>query len=414
MTTTLQEKKRILVLTPIYPADDIPKGWTPVVHYFTREWVKQGHRVLVVNYQAKFPKVFYWLARLLKGRITSKVGYTVPTMAVTDRKYQMEGVDVYRVCLKKQKPHSRYSQHEIKKALDKTMAYCKELDFQPDAVAAHWSNPQLELMCQLKAHFNVPTCYIAHDAGHFKEFGEDAKRLWDAVDIVGYRSAAIKRRFEITREYIKPSFMCYSGIPASYNDNTKARKFQDVRSIAYVGTLIKRKYPVQIITALTRSAGKDFCISYAGEGQEAEAIKAEAERLGVTENVRLLGRIDRNEVIKLLDETDLFIMISRNETFGLVYLEAMARGCITIASRNEGFDGIIEDGKNGFLCEAGNSDELAEIIERIKQMPPQQRIDISTNAMNTAKELTDGNVAAYYLEQIVKTTTTTSSEPTNL
>lgn len=293
------------------------------------------------------------------------------------------------------------------------MAYCKELDFQPDAVAAHWSNPQLELMCQLKAHFNVPTCYIAHDAGHFKEFGEDAKQLWDAVDIVGYRSAAIKRRFETTREYIKPSFMCYSGIPASYNDNTKARNFQDVRSVAYVGTLIKRKYPVQIITALTRSAGKDFSISYAGEGQEAEAIKAEAERLGVTENVRLLGRIDRNEVIKLLDETDLFIMISRNETFGLVYLEAMARGCITIASRNEGFDGIIENGKNGFLCEAGNSDELAEIIERIKQLTPQQRIEISTNAMNTAKELTDGNVAAYYLEQIVKTTTTTSSGPTS-
>lgn len=402
MTTTLHTKKRILVLTPIYPGDDIPKGWTPVVHYFAREWAKQGHRVLVVNYQARFPKVLYWFARLLKGRITSKVGFTVPHRAVTDRKYQMEGVDVYRMCLKKRKPHSRHSQHEIKKAFLKTMAYCEELDFTPDAIAAHWSNPQLELMCLLKAYFNVPTCYIAHDAGHFEEFGEDAKRLWDAVDMVGYRSAAIKRRFETTLEYVKPSFMCYSGIPACYNHNTKARKFQDVRSVAYVGTLIKRKYPVQIVTALARSAGKDFYISYAGEGQEAEAIRAEAKRLRVTENVRLLGRIGRNEVIELLDETDLFIMISRNETFGLVYLEAMARGCITIASRNEGFDGIIEDGKNGFLCEAGNSDELAEIIERIKLMLPRQRIEISANAMNTAKELTDGNVAAYYLEQIVK------------
>lgn len=34
--------KRILVLTPVYPAQDIPKTDTPVVHYFTREWVKMG------------------------------------------------------------------------------------------------------------------------------------------------------------------------------------------------------------------------------------------------------------------------------------------------------------------------------------------------------------------------------------
>lgn len=46
----MNEVKNILVLTSIYPADDIPKGWTPVVHYFTKEWVKLGHRVLVVNY----------------------------------------------------------------------------------------------------------------------------------------------------------------------------------------------------------------------------------------------------------------------------------------------------------------------------------------------------------------------------
>lgn len=40
-------------------------------------------------------------------------------------------------------------------------------------------------------------------------------------------------------------------------------------------------------------------------------------------------------------------MISRNETFGVVYLEAMAAGCITIASRNVGYDGIIVDRVNG-------------------------------------------------------------------
>ena len=56
------EKKQILVLTPIYPADDIPKGWTPVVHYFAREWVKQGYEVHVINYVANFPRLLYWFS----------------------------------------------------------------------------------------------------------------------------------------------------------------------------------------------------------------------------------------------------------------------------------------------------------------------------------------------------------------
>lgn len=195
--------------------------------------------------------------------------------------------------------------------------------------------------------------------------------------------------------------MCYSGIPASYNDNVVESSYEDVRSAAYVGTQIQRKYPMAIVTVMNNALGKDFLLSYAGEGQEQESIKAEAERLGVADNVRLLGRIERNEVISLLDKSDLFIMISRNETFGLVYLEAMARGCITIASRDEGFDGIIEDGKNSFLCKAGDVEELTAIISKIKAMSPAERRRISENAMATAKELTDENVAKMYLEALM-------------
>ena len=50
------------------------------------------------------------------------------------------------------------------------------------------------------------------------------------------------------------------------------------------------------------------------------------------------------------------------KTFGLVYLEAMARGCITVASRDEGFDGIIQDGVNGFLCKSGDETELVQYL----------------------------------------------------
>lgn len=75
----------------------------------------------------------------------------------------------------------------------------------------------------------------------------------------------------------------------------------------------------------------------------------------------------------------------------------MANGCITIASRNEGIDGIIENGVNGFLCEAGNWMELRKIINHINMLSDEEKQLISTNARKTACKMTDSNVAnAYY------------------
>ena len=113
-----------------------------------------------------------------------------------------------------------------------------------------------------------------------------------------------------------------------------------------------------------------------------------------------LGRIPREKILEEYDKADCMVMISEGEAYGLVYLEAMARGCITVASRNEGFDGVIVDGENGFLCEAGNAQELASIIKRIKTLTPEKRQLVSENAINTAKRLTDENAARLYIENV--------------
>ena len=120
------------------------------------------------------------------------------------------------------------------------------------------------------------------------------------------------------------------------------------------------------------------------------------------DRVHLAGRVQRDLVTQYLDEADCFIMISRREAYGLVYLEAMARGCIAIASRNEGFDGIIRDGENGFLCEAGNAEELASIIRRINAMTAAERQAISENGMKTARRMTDYKMAEEYIGRVLR------------
>jgi glycosyltransferase involved in cell wall biosynthesis len=94
-------------------------------------------------------------------------------------------------------------------------------------------------------------------------------------------------------------------------------------------------------------------------------------------------------------------MISRGEVFGLVYLEAMSRGCITIAGKGEGMEGIIEHGINGFLCEPGNANELASLIKHINTLSAEEKKTISDRARAKATELSDYNVAKNYIENVL-------------
>lgn len=68
----------ILVLTSIYPADDIPNTFTPIPHYFARERVKDGHRVEVINSFSVYPSIYYKAAKLIGTKhIVPFVGYSI-------------------------------------------------------------------------------------------------------------------------------------------------------------------------------------------------------------------------------------------------------------------------------------------------------------------------------------------------
>lgn len=395
----------ILVLTNIYPADDLEHEDTPVVHYFTREWIKMGYNVRVINYPANFPKVFMWGASFIRKNLSSIMGTTVRTYPTTEKEYEWENVKVKRIPLIKFKPHCRYSKQQIGRAFDKTVAYLTKENFKPDCIISHWVNPQLEIMDRLKDIYKCKICYVAHTSTvEFEHIYTDeySQALIDNIDLIGFRSAYIRDAFCRKFCYERRSFQCYSGIPEKYiPEKSIARSFTDIRNFVFVGTLIKRKYPAEIIPALVKAFGKDkFNVTYIGQGAETKRIEKFAQQFGAKENVHCIGYIPRDKVVEELQTNDVFVMISRHETFGLVYLEAMAQGLITIASRKEGFDGIIEHGKNGFLCESGNYEELSELICKIRKMSPDVLRLISDNAIKTARNLTDKRAAQTYIDAV--------------
>ena len=96
-----------------------------------------------------------------------------------------------------------------------------------------------------------------------------------------------------------------------------------------------------------------------------------------------------------------FTLVSTGEVFGMVYIESMLQGCITIASRAGGFDGIIRDGQNGFICEAGNEKELIETYKKIKNLKAAELNQIGNNAIQTALHYSEREVAGNYLNDIL-------------
>ncbi|MCQ2148548.1 MAG: glycosyltransferase family 4 protein, partial [Bacteroidales bacterium] len=346
-----------------------------------------------------------WGASLFKKQLSSLLGATIRTFQATEKEYELDGVKVKRIPLLKTKLHGAFSKKEMDSAYAKTLGFLHEQNFKPDVIISHWVNPQLEMMERLKNEFGCKTCYVAHLASIELDriyTPERSQEIIDGIDLIGFRSVYIRDAFMQKFKYDRPTFQCYSGVPEKYIPEVPVeRTFDNVRNFVFVGTLIKRKNPAEIVPALVKVYGKDkFNVSYIGKGSETANVERYAKELNVQDNVHLLGYIPRDEVVKQLQTNDVFVMISKSEAFGLVYLEAMAQGLITIASRKEGFDGIIEHGKNGFLCEAGNIDELANLIKEIWAMKPEELLEISRNAIKTAKWLTDKNAAKMYIENV--------------
>ena len=398
--------KNILIITKIYPAEDLNYGDTKVVHYFVKEWQKMGYNVRVVHNFVIFPKIIMFFTRLFQQFLRSKIGDVVPFIYDTkDCSYEYEGVPVRRLPILKIIPHGLISKRNVLKQFSKIKDYLKQEEFIPDVVVAHWWSPQLELLSMLKKEYSCKTCMIIHNIDPKKTTNAYTKYFGD-VDFWGVRSKELGKRFvQLFGSSYRP-FLCYSGIPQQYIVGNTHRNFKkDKLSIIFVGNLLKRKHPLSILKSLAHLQNSDIeRITYVGEGAELSTLKKFADEHGLNEKIHFTGKISRNEVSALLQEHDIFVMISEKEAFGLVYLEAMGAGCLTIASINEGMDGIIKHGENGFLCKAGNHIELANILDDITKMDETSRKRISDNAVLCAQQNTDYLAALHYLENLKERT----------
>jgi glycosyltransferase involved in cell wall biosynthesis len=104
------------------------------------------------------------------------------------------------------------------------------------------------------------------------------------------------------------------------------------------------------------------------------------------EGVLYVGPVsDRETLLAYYRSADLFLLPSRCDSFGFVFLEAMTQGLICVGSRMNAMPEIIAEGETGYLVEPGDFEGLAEVIIRCYQRP-ELRVEMGRRAADRVVE----------------------------
>jgi N-acetyl-alpha-D-glucosaminyl L-malate synthase BshA len=157
------------------------------------------------------------------------------------------------------------------------------------------------------------------------------------------------------------------------------REVKRVKDVVRVFARIRRAMPATLIMV--------------GDGPERVDAENEARELGVTADVRFLGRLD--SVASLLQATDLFLLPSQTESFGLAALEAMACGSPVVASRAGGLPEVVDDGVNGILEPVGSVEAMGRrAVELLRD--PRRYAAMREAAIGKAREFSADRIVPMY------------------
>jgi teichuronic acid biosynthesis glycosyltransferase TuaC len=157
--------------------------------------------------------------------------------------------------------------------------------------------------------------------------------------------------------------------------------------ILMVGNLLRSKGHELVLRALgiLRSSLPQIRCRIIGEGSDRSQFEGLARDLGIGQQVLFVGQQSRSAVAEAMRRCSVFVLPSRNEGLGCVYLEAMSCGKPVIGCRGQGIDEVIEHGKNGWLISADGLEELVQGLSALLGAP-ELRARIGAAARQTILE----------------------------
>ena len=159
-------------------------------------------------------------------------------------------------------------------------------------------------------------------------------------------------------------FTIYNALPPGFSIVRENRSFVRPITIGVVSRLEEIKGMDLVVPAFAQVKKQypDTRVVVVGDGSLRTKMQRQAQEFDCTEYVEWAGRQPQERLMEWYRRMDIVLMPSRSEGFGLTAIEAMANGCVVVASRTGGLPEVVQDGEVGLLHEADSIDDMANKI----------------------------------------------------
>lgn len=203
-----------------------------------------------------------------------------------------------------------------------------------------------------------------------------------------------RRKIIVIENGVSSEFFPYK--PIRYLNSELSKYYKEKLFILFVGGTRKVKGLEFLFESIKGLSEKITLLIVGKEGDQHEILISKYEDLIKEGYVKFLGKIPQNELIALYQLDYIFVLPSFYEPFGLVPLEAMAKGKPIIVSDRVGASSIITNMKDGMIVPFGDVKSLTKAINLLIKNPIKRK-QIGLNARKTAKKHTWERVAKKYL-----------------
>src|SRR2546422_6231098 len=226
----------------------------------------------------------------------------------------------------------------------------------------------------IKAHQRLPVITTLHGTditlvGADRSYLPITKYALEQSDgvtaISNYLKQATIEHFQFDRIQVIPNFVCPSEYKPKIDcDLRQSLAPDDVPIMVHVSNFRPVKRPVDCVEILARVLKKtDARLVMVGDGSERTNAIYRAKCLDVHDKCVFVGKQPR--IVDYLCASDVLLLPSEQESFGLAALEAMACEVPVVASRVGGLPEVVDDGETGFLSAVGDVDKMAEDAVRL-------------------------------------------------
>jgi len=218
-------------------------------------------------------------------------------------------------------------------------------------------------------HNTVYDRYLGEGGGFEKEIEQKGVNYADKVIAISYKIRdTLKEKYGVPENKIETvhngGVTDINKVFTPYNICQKKDKY-----VLYAGRVVLQKGPEYFVRAaqkvLEYEPNTKFIL--AGDGHQLDELKELAHHLGIYDNIYFHGFYNRQDADKFFNMADIFVMPSQSEPFGLVPLEAIAKGTPTIISKQSGISEVLH---NCFKVDFWDVDELANKIVSLLRYEP--------------------------------------------